>query len=196
MSKQPNSRVKQRAWKKSSSSFAAVRRGYTLVELMAVVVIVGILATLAIFSLRRYVFAARSSEATQMIGSIKVAQENYKDETFRYRDVSGDLDTYYPSATPGSHKTGWGDTSTPLGQNWAELGVSPSGPVVFGYACIAGQGGEAIPGTALSDDIDWPATTSPWYVVQAIADQNDNDILAVYVSSSFSDQIFFENEDE
>lgn len=191
MSSSRTMRVSQRRF-----SVSAARRGFTLVELMAVVVIVGILATLAIFSLRRYVFAARSSEATEMIGLIKAAQENFKDETFRYLDVSGgDLTAYYPSPTPGSFKTGWGDTSTPLGQNWAQLGVAPSGPVVFGYACVAGQGGTP-PSTALSDDVDWPETAGPWYVVQAVADQNGNGVFAVYVSSSFSDQIFFEHEDE
>jgi type IV pilus assembly protein PilA len=184
----------KRASRNQQQRLRAQRRGYTLIELMGVVVIVGILATLAIVSLRRYVFAARSSEATQMIGAIKAAQESYRDETFRYRDVSGSLTAYHPDA-PGAKKMAWSNPASPQTPVWAELGVTATGPVMFGYACVADQGG-TLPPTALSTPIAWPATTGPWYVVQAAADQDGDDIQAIYVSSSFSDQIFFEKEDE
>ena len=68
------------------------QRGFTLVELMAVVVMVAVLATLAVYGVRKYVFAAKASEAFTMINAIKAAEEAYRDETFVYLNVSGSLD--------------------------------------------------------------------------------------------------------
>ena len=59
---------------------AARARGFTLIELMIVVVIVGILATMGFVGYRKMIAEAHSSEAISVINSIKVAQEAYHAE--------------------------------------------------------------------------------------------------------------------
>src|SRR5678809_1305540 len=66
-------------------------RGFTLVELAVVVTIIGILAMLAVAGYRRLVTSSHTTEATEMVNAIKVAQESYHAETGQYANVSAGL---------------------------------------------------------------------------------------------------------
>ena len=173
-------------------------RGFTLIEVLTVVVIVGVLATLAVYGVRKYVFASKSSEAMTMITSIKANQEAYKDETFAYLTVSqGDLTRLYPSMSPGRFKTAWRSPGHPDAARWQQLGVDASGPVAFGYAVAAGGAGDAIPTPTTERNLNYPTTgTEPWFVVIARADHNGDGNRSLIMSSSFTREVYLEKEDE
>ncbi|MEZ4232694.1 MAG: type II secretion system protein [Polyangiaceae bacterium] len=173
-------------------------RGFTLIEMMVVVVIVGILATLAVIGVRKYILASKSNEAIHMIGSIKAAQEAYKAETFQYLKVSDKIDDFYPR-DPGEYKSAWNNPSHADFDKWNTLGVEAGGPVQFGYACVAGVGGTDAPPTDLGTTATVPIPTAsgePWYVVRASSDFDGDGTDSVYISSNSTSEIYFEGEGE
>jgi type II secretory pathway pseudopilin PulG len=169
---------------------------------MGVVAIVGILATLSVYGVRKYIQASKASEAVQMIASIKSAQEAYRAETFTYLDVSGgssSLSVFYPMATPSNKAYAWGDVSSAPGKAYQTLGVSPDAPVYMAYACAAGDGSVAIPSPGVSiTSGTWPTSSNgaPWYVVKAVGDLDADTIKSSYVSSSFLGQIIIDKDGE
>jgi len=72
------------------------RKGFTLIELMVVVLIVGILAAVAVPIMRGRIDSAKWSEANASAGAIRTAVRAYiaeKGPNFDYSGISGTLDT-------------------------------------------------------------------------------------------------------
>jgi type IV pilus assembly protein PilA len=75
-------------------------RGFTLVELMIVVAIIGVLAALAIFGVSRYLATSKTAEAKNTIGAIaRAAAAAYERETY-----SNELLTDGQSSTTFTHQ--------------------------------------------------------------------------------------------
>ena len=69
----------------------APRRGFTLVELMGVIVILGLLASLITVSVRRYMITSRQNIARLEISKISQAVESFYVESGRYPDSTEGL---------------------------------------------------------------------------------------------------------
>ncbi len=171
---------------------------------MVVVAIIAILASLAVYGVRKYVLASQTSEAIEIINSVRAAQEQYKDERFRYLDVSS-VDqasgSFFPFAAKAdlskNIKMAWDVGNATELARWRQLGVVPSTLVQFGYACQAGQGaGVPSAGVLGATAGSLPGTAPNWYVVRAMADRDGNGTYALFIGSNFNDAIYSENETE
>ncbi len=171
---------------------------------MAVVIITAVLATLAVFGVRKYVYSSKTTEAIHMIGSIKSAEESYRSETFRYAGIDpGSLDAeanFFPKGEkPGQYKASWSPNGPDYANVWGPLGVLSDSPVLFEYVVVAGNGALVAPPhdcTGVSWGTRGSANTGPYYIVKAQADQNGDGKMSCFTSCNLTGEIFRANEDE
>jgi len=69
-----------------------MKKGFTLLELLIVVIIVGVLATLALPNFLRGVERARWAEAKNILGALRASQIRYKAQYETYTTNLDDLD--------------------------------------------------------------------------------------------------------
>lgn len=177
-----------------SSRRRTSERGFTLVELGAVVVIIGILAVIAVVGYRKLILNSKLTEARNMIGAIRIAQEDYKAERGTYFDLSSA--GYCPSDGSQQKKWAWETTAGGCTQ-WMQLPVHADGPVQFGYWSGAGttvsQPANVSP--QLMDLSGYSGQSLPYYAVHAKADlDGQGGLYSELASCSFSGTIYSINE--
>ncbi|HRI69069.1 MAG TPA: prepilin-type N-terminal cleavage/methylation domain-containing protein [Polyangium sp.] len=172
-------------------------RGFTLVELMIVVAMVGVLAAIGIVGFRKYMKSAAAAEVKAVIQSIRVSEEAVRSETFQYRGCSTSITNWYP-ATPNEKNRNWdnGQTGNAVHDCWVELNVQTDGPVKFGYAVVAGIAPTPNAVPLINYCGNWSGLhgviNGPWFVVQAAGDQDADGRLSLFASSSATNQICVE----
>jgi len=171
--------------------------GFTLIELMITVTIIGVLALLATVGYARWIRTSKTAEATAMLGAIKSAQETFRAERLRYADVSvGNLDTHYPTSAPTDAKVAWnpaGCLSTPICAAFLTLNVQAESLVYYRYSTIAG----AATGAPITyDGRTTPAANDPWFIAKARGNLNNDAVLSYYWITSFDTTISNVNADE
>jgi type II secretory pathway pseudopilin PulG len=163
---------------------------------MAVVAIMGVLATLAIAAFREHLYASNLHEAKAVLKSIGVAEEQYKSLNHAYLNASP-TQAWYPAATvPPNEKTSFVPLAHVDLARWRQLGVAVRQPVEFGYIVQAGLPTNALPAMAPGLSVNANSGTEPWYLAQARADADGDGVFCVVASASFTPVMVWVNEGE
>lgn len=182
----------------------ARQAGFTLVELMAVVVITGILSIAGVAVFSKYIFSAKGGEALSTIQAIRAAEEAYAAENHVYLNVSttGGANpesgsNWWPQITPGRGRSSWiASGSHPDAAAWLLLAPSVNHSVQFSYLANAGVAGKALTILKTSGTPTFTAPTQNWYVIQAEGDTDGDGVFARYASTSMTGEIYSEREGE
>lgn len=139
---------------------ATGRRGFTLIELMLTVGIVGLLATLAIPTMMRFQLRAKASEVRVNLAAIREGQETYFAENGAYVSAVPVL-----PLSIGPVKEPWVLSETDV-HGFNEIGWMPEGKLHFQYG--AKTNGELAYTLEARSDIDGDGIYNSWSYVKPI----------------------------
>jgi type IV pilus assembly protein PilA len=135
-------------------------RGFTLIELMLAVAIIGILAAIAIPNFVSFQRRSKASEAKANLAAIRTAESSYFSEYGTHVSALPSPPSWAPGAT-GRQPHKWVDASAPDG--FSILGWAPEGEVWFQYQVTSA--GERFTAEARSD-MDGDLSVNVWGYVK------------------------------
>ncbi|MBJ22940.1 MAG: prepilin-type N-terminal cleavage/methylation domain-containing protein [bacterium] len=138
-------------------------KGFTLIELMIVVAIIGILAAIAIPNFLRFQLKSKSSEGKVNIAAIRTAEESYIAEFGNYVGAA-----ISPAAAwPRTAKIPFVDVGA-AGANFDTLGWAPEGQVFFSYGVNYASATPDAYTISATADIDGDSAPQSWGYVKEI----------------------------
>jgi type IV pilus assembly protein PilA len=143
------------------------REGFTLIELMIVVAIIGILAAIAIPNFIKFQLRSKAGEGKVNLAAIRTAEESYFAEAGTYMDwpsapaaYGGQLKTPFDPVGCPAPGTVW----TPGAQGYCWIGWQPEGDVYYAYELFGGQAGG---GVAVDPTATPPVTANEFFAAGA-----------------------------
>lgn len=150
------------------------KRGFTLLELMVVVAIVGILAMVAFAKYRSFRYRAARSEAYHNLDAIRMCEESYAAEHQRYMLCDWNPQGWTPDSVG---TTDWDENS-----GFSSIGFRPQGRKKYKYAVAGYPAGTTTP-TWLGGNGDTSISDGE----QGRSPSNDQDICMMAVGDLDSD---------
>lgn len=117
----------------SSSSNLRQSAGFTLIELMITVAIIGILAAVAIPAYSDYVTRGKIPEATSALASMRIRLEQYYQDNRNYGSTAALCGVAVPGAQNFSYTCTWGGTASNQSYLITATGVASAGMTDFSY---------------------------------------------------------------
>lgn len=146
--------------------------GFTLVELMIVVVIVAILAGVAMYVYGRSIKKARLSEVTEIFGEFSAKEEAFHAEFGRYLGAPGGENDYYPASISSSTKT---DATAGRPDYWNRLRIKAKDALWCQYSATAGSANDGTGmGSAGAQLWSGATPTTNWFYLKAQCDMDGN----------------------
>jgi prepilin-type N-terminal cleavage/methylation domain-containing protein len=170
-------------------------RGFTLVELLTVVAITGVLATIAVFLVRKHFQEAKTLDAMSVVQAIRGGQESHRSENGAYLDCSSTSGLWYP-ATPDGKTRSWVPSTHADLACWRQLGISASTSTQFGFKTFAGSTGTISAVLDVASPPTWPAATDPWYIIEAGGDRDQDGQFSYLLAASLNGEVYVENDTE
>ncbi|MBN2724534.1 MAG: prepilin-type N-terminal cleavage/methylation domain-containing protein [Deltaproteobacteria bacterium] len=159
--------------------------GFTMIELLLVVVVIGILAAIAIPQFNSQSKKAKASEVPGMFTAIKTAQFAYKSEYGMFLSTGSTETDFYPALLSSGEpvKKKWEPASS---SKWVDLGVQPPDYQLYcGYVTIGGSAGTGPSGTHGQNIFRNTVPTKPWFYIVAACDLDGRPTTnTTYITSS------------